>query len=325
MAKIGLLNDSHNFPNLCSMKLSAWHKAKGDETELWTAEHEYDTVYVSKVFTESILPDVTNARTVFRGGSGYDLENKLPYEIEHIMPDYSLYPQFDFALGVLTRGCPRKNHGFCITPKKDGCISRKVADLSEFWCGQKNVTLLDQNLLACRERMDLLSQIRDSGATFNMDGGTDARFMTGDVLKMFRDIKIKDYHFAWDDPRENLGERFLEIAMSGICRPRDTGVYVLTNYWSSTEEDLFRVYTLRFLGFMPYIMIYDRQKFVDDKGHWKPGVELKYSPEQLRHFKTCQHMQRWANNRRIIKSCPDFNDYDRYANWVAKGKPVPGI
>lgn len=171
MALIGLLNDSHNFPNLCSMKLSAYHKMRGEDTELWTPESEYDTVYVSKVFTESVLPEVTNAKRVIRGGSGYDLENKLPYEVEHIMPDYSLYPEYDFALGVLTRGCPRKNHGFCITPKKDGCISKKVADLSEFWAGQKEIVLLDQNLLACKDRMNLLAQMQDSGALFNLDGG----------------------------------------------------------------------------------------------------------------------------------------------------------
>lgn len=324
MLSVGLLNDSSGFPNLCSMKLSAFHKAKGDHTELWKPDGKYDLVYVSKIFTESILPDVNNADRIVRGGSGYDLENKLPDEVEHIMPDYSLYPKFKAALGVLTRGCPRKNHGFCITPKKDGCISRKVADLSEFWCGQKEVVLLDQNLLACKDRMDLLCQMRDSGALFNLDGGTDARFMTGEILKMFNDIKIKDYHFAWDDPRENLAPRFAEIAQSGVCSPNETGVYVLTNYWSTTEEDLLRVYTLRLMGFMPYVMIYDKQKFVDSKGHWLPGVEKKYSVEAIRHFKTCQHLQRWANTRQIIKSCPLFTEYEQYTNWLAKGKPVPG-
>lgn len=147
--------------------------------------------------------------------------------------------------------------------------------------------------------------------------------MHGDVLQAFKHIRIKDYHFAWDDPREDLGPRFLEIAMSGVCKPHDTGVFVLTNYWSSTEEDLKRIYTLRLLGFYPYVMIYDRQKFVDDLGHWRPGVAKRYSQEQLRHFKTCQHLQRWENNRRLIGSCPVFADYEYYSRWCEKGKPVP--
>ena len=158
--QVGLWNDSTHFPNLCSMKISAWHKSLGDETELYDESHTYDLIYASKVFTESVEPNFGNT-PVIRGGSGYDLNNKLPDHIEHIYPDYSLYPNFKAALGVLTRGCPRLNHaqsrgGFCITPDKDGCRTRKVADLSEFWNGQKEIYLLDQNLLAASERKELL-------------------------------------------------------------------------------------------------------------------------------------------------------------------------
>lgn len=134
--KVGLVDvDSHNFPNLCLMKLSSYHKKQGDDVEFWKADSFYDRVYVSKIFTESQLPRIDNAKDVVIGGSGVDLTNKLPYVVEHETPDYTLYPQYDFAVGMLTRGCPRKNHGFCITPKKDGCISKKVCDLSEFWTG----------------------------------------------------------------------------------------------------------------------------------------------------------------------------------------------
>ena len=34
--KIGLIDvDSHNFPNLALMKISAYHKAHGDDVEWW--------------------------------------------------------------------------------------------------------------------------------------------------------------------------------------------------------------------------------------------------------------------------------------------------
>ncbi len=92
-------------------------------------------------------------------------------------------------------------------------------------------------------------------------------------------------------------------------------MFVLTNYWSTTEEDLHRVYTLRSLGLMPYIMIYDKQRYVDQHGRWLPGVEQRFTAAQLRRFKTCQHLQRWCNTRAIIKSCPDFNDYEPYRRW----------
>ncbi len=92
--KIGLIDvDSHHFPNLCLMKLSAYHKAKGDVVEWWNGFVHYDIVYKSRVFTEEYTQDentVINADKIIEGGTGYGLNNKLPYEIEHCYPDYGL-------------------------------------------------------------------------------------------------------------------------------------------------------------------------------------------------------------------------------------------
>lgn len=135
--KIGLIDvDGHNYPNLALMKLSAWHKAQGDEVEWWWGFSEYDRVYMSKVFDETYTPDIPeplNAKEIVKGGTGYGLDNKLPDEIEHIYPDYLLYPELtkDTAYGFLTRGCPRGCH-FCIVAGKEGRKSVKVADLSEW-------------------------------------------------------------------------------------------------------------------------------------------------------------------------------------------------
>jgi hypothetical protein len=110
--KIGLCDvDSHNFPNLCLMKLSAYHKAQGDQVEWWTPEGRYDRVYKSRVFTDTYSKDlttVTNAAEVVCGGTGYGPSPNLPDEVEHIYPDYGIYPQFSgIAYGFLSRGCPR--------------------------------------------------------------------------------------------------------------------------------------------------------------------------------------------------------------------------
>lgn len=203
--KIGLVDcDSHNFPNLPLMKISAYHKKRGDYVGFAKRNGRYDLLYVSKIFTESAEPALPESRQIIRGGSGYDLDNKLPEEIEHIYPDYALYLELtkNTAYGFLTRGCPRRNHTFCITPRKDGCVSRKVADLSEFWHGQKKIILLDQNILACRERMELLCQLADSRALVEFNGGMDIRFLNGEIIEALRKIRVMNYHFAWDDPRE---------------------------------------------------------------------------------------------------------------------------
>ena len=216
---VGLYDvDSHNFPNLALMKLSAWHKAHGDNVEFVDIEHplkHYDKVYISKTFGDeySKMADYyPNADELVFGGTGFaitvedgkevyhkDRDPNLPYEIEHIYPDYSLYPELTKgkAYGFLTRGCCN-NCGFCLVSKKEGLCSVKVADLSEFWTGQKEIVLLDANILACKDRMELLRQLADSGAWVDFTQGLDARFFTIEVAQALNFIKKKVVHFAFD-------------------------------------------------------------------------------------------------------------------------------
>lgn len=328
---IGLVDvDSHNFPNLALMKISAYHKKIGDAVDFvkWDSNGSsiyYDKIYMSKVFTESCEPQgMLFSNNISKGGSGYDLFNTLPEEIEHIYPDYSLYPKYHFALGFLTRGCPRCNHTFCITPQKDGTISRKVADLSEFWKDQKKIVLLDQNLLACKDRLELLDQLANSKVKIEFNGGLDIRYFNEEIAAALKKIKLSPViHFAWDDPKEDLYDKFVLFKKEKIHSPKYTSVYVLVNYWSTFEEDLFRIEALRGLGYSPFVMIYDKQKFVDNHGRWLKGVSNKYSEEELIQFKRCQLLQRWCNNRFIFQRTPNFNDYENYKNWIKQGMPVP--
>lgn len=199
---VGLIDvDGHNFPNLALMKISAWHKAQGDRVEWWWGlGGEYDLVYMSKVFDSTYTPDIPeplNAKRIIKGGTGYGLDNRLPDEIEHIYPDYSIYPELtkETAYGFLTRGCPRACD-FCIVARKEGRRSVKVADLSEWWSGQKRIELLDPNLLACPDHMNLLQQLKESGSQVNFNQGLDARFLTPANIEAINAIRLKDIHFC---------------------------------------------------------------------------------------------------------------------------------
>lgn len=295
--KIGLIDvDGHHYPNLALMKLSAWHKARGDTVEWWWGWEQYDRVYMSKVFDETYTPDIPepfNAKEIVKGGTGYGLDNKLPDEIEHIYPDYSLYPELtkDTAYGFLTRGCPRGCH-FCIVAGKEGRKSVKVADLSEWWNGQKNIVLMDANILACPQHMELLQQLIDSKAWVDINQGMDCRLLTKQNVEAINRLKLREIHFAWDYMRESKAVlRGLELyARLATRKPhgRYATVYCLTNYDTTMEENLYRIYTLRDMGYDPYVMIYD-----------KP-----HAPREVR------LLQRWCNNRRIFRAEPDFNKYD---------------
>lgn len=293
MAKIGLIDvDGHNFPNLALMKISAWHKAQGDIVEWCMPLAEYDVVYQSKVFDDTYSRDidfVPQAKKIIKGGTGYGLDNKLPNEIEHIYPDYSIYPKLtqDTAYGFLTRGCPR-HCKFCIVGDKEGLRSYKAANLSEFWRGQKYIKLLDPNLLACSERTDLLRQLVDSKAYVDFTQGLDIRFCTDEITEMLSEVRVKRLHFAWDNPKEDLTERFRRFSARYKRKdPSGKIVYVLTNFDSTMEENLYRIYTLADLGYNPYVMVYD-----------KPNA-----PQEIR------RLQRWCNNRIIFGACKKFEDY----------------
>lgn len=290
---IGLIDvDSHNFPNLALMKISAYHKALGDAVEWCLPLKHYDIVYQSKVFDDTYSPDITwqpNADKIVKGGTGYGLDNKLPDEIEHIYPDYSIYPELtkDTAYGFLTRGCPRACK-FCIVAGKEGRRSVKVANLSEFWRGQKNIELLDPNILACKDRMDLLDQLIESSAIVNFNQGLDIRFTNEAVAEKLSRIRVKRLHFAWDNPEEDLIPYFKRFTEAYSRKSSSTkAVYVLTNFNSTMEQNLYRIYTLRDLGYDPYVMVYD-----------KPNA-----PKEIK------DLQRWVNSKFIFRKCEKFEDY----------------
>lgn len=313
--RIGLIDIDYNgsFPNIPLMKISAWRKSQGHTVEWYMPFSErYDAVYISKVFSWSEdYKDVINADQVFYGGTGYQIRLQDGKEVyswnafgkkdflctlhfsEHFYPDYSLYPNLtkDTAYGFLTRGCPR-GCNFCHVAAKEGRKSYKVANLSEFWNGQKNIVLCDPNILACKDWKELLQQLIDSKANIDFNQGLDIRVMTDEKAEMLSAIKIKEIHFAWDryQDKDIIIHKLKMFAEKANINPHGHNaiVYTLVNFDTTIEQDLERIYTLRDMGYWAYVMIYDKEHA----------------------SQTHRHMARWCNNKRIFATTPRFEDYN---------------
>lgn len=312
--KIGLIDVDNQyarkgriFPNLALMKLSAWHKSQGDHVEWYipTITGHCDVVYMSKVFSSSPEYDyAVDADNVVKGGSGYaikidaeghekynkSMDAELPECVEHAFPDYSLYGITDTAYGYMSRGCPR-GCGFCIVKDKEGLKAHKVADVTEFWNGQKFIECFDPNVLACNERDEIFRQLAETKATVNFNQGMDIRLLDDEAMDSMNRVKMKEIHFAWDLMKwgkvikENL-ERF---AKHTTINKRQVTVFILCGFNTTMEENLERVYYVRSLGFNPYVTLY--KKYELPKGH-----ELR-------------RLMRWVNNKWIFRATERFEDY----------------
>lgn len=305
--RIGLIDvDGHNYPNLPLMKLSAWYKAQGDRVEWYEPliSGHLDRVYMSKVFSSSKEYEYNiDADEVIKGGSGYCIttengvevfdkskDQELPQEIEHVYPDYSLYGITDRAFGFMSRGCPR-GCSFCHVAAKEGRRSYKVADLEEFWNGQKYIELLDPNTLACAEWANILEQLARSGARVEFNQGVDVRMMDEARADALSEIKLDRVHFAWDryEDKDLIIPKLELFAKKSKINPRQRVVYVLCHYDTTIEQDLDRIYTIRDLNYVPYVMLYDKASI----------------PRGSRYKK----LQRWVNARNCFYSCKTFEEY----------------
>lgn len=178
------------YPNYALMKISAWHKAQGDEVEWWNAERQYERVYSSKIF------DFTPANTdlpvsTIRGGSGYPdipIGQELPTEIDRMYPDYSIYPECDYAIGYLTRGCPNRCR-WCCVPFKEGQIRPYRLWQEVVRPDTDKLVLMDNNILACNHGIEQLESLIGSGYRIDLNQGMDARLVDDHIARILARLK----------------------------------------------------------------------------------------------------------------------------------------
>jgi hypothetical protein len=184
------------------MKISAWHKAQEDIVEWWNPLYKYDRVYSSKIFDFTpINPYLNLVDNLVRGGTGYTdipINNKLPTEIDNMFPDYSIYPECDYAIGYITRGCPN-NCRWCVVPNKEGNIKpyRSWKDIVR--TDTNKLILMDNNILACNYGIEQIKSMIGSGYYIDFNQGMDARLVNDEIADILSRLTwIKYIRFSCD-------------------------------------------------------------------------------------------------------------------------------
>jgi hypothetical protein len=277
--RVGLHDDNTGFPNLALMKLSAWHKGRGDAVSHFTALDRFDKVYSSKVFTftpeDPYLPETTD-----KGGTGYGLFYiDLPEEIEHTCPDYSLYDA-DYSMGFLTRGCIR-NCPWCFVPRKEGGI-RAHADVSEF-LRHRDVVLLDNNVLACSHGIAQIEKMAKLGVRVDFNQGLDARLIDDSAARLLGRLTwLKPLRLACDTAAMiPVVQKAVSLLRWHNVTPSQYFCYCLVD---DVADALERVRFLKGIYVYPFCQV-----LVTDKGA-NPTKEQKYLCE-------------WVNQRVTFRSC----------------------
>lgn len=282
-------SDRTGFPNLALMKLAAWHKAQGDQVEWWIPMQTYDKVYSSKIFTFSAECEYLPADTI-KGGTGYGLYDKLPVEIDVMLPDYSIYPDCNYAIGYLTRGCIR-NCPWCVVPKKEGTI-KPYRTWREIKRPDSNrIVFMDNNVLASDHGREQMYDMIGKRLRIDFNQGMDARLIDDDAAQIISQLDwIRFIRMSCDT------DAMLESVLRAVGRlgkyhvsPHRVFVYLLVQ---DVQSALYRVERLKAAGVEVFA-----QPYRDFENQIEPTKEMK-------------RFARWVNHKAIFKSV-EWEDYKR--------------
>lgn len=274
-----LIDFDSKIPNLALMKVSSYLKWKGHDVYLNIPRGEYDEVYLSCIFTwnkdkalSAISFQKSMGKKVYYGGTGFDwgkLVNRteLDPEIENQIPDFTLYPDDDRAVGFSQRGCDRKCE-FCDVWRKEGKISKGYIPIELLTQGRKKLLLLDNDIALSPEHDSIINECRDLKVKLSITQGYDVRCITPERARFLaedkpwdNDFKKRRIYIAWDYIGiKNWVKKGIENLLNNGFKKRDIYCYMVCGFNTTHEEDLYRFNKLLEWGANPYIMPFNNRK-----------------------------------------------------------------
>lgn len=297
--KIGLYDVDSTIPNLALMRLSTFHKERGDDVTTYLpmmGPAAFDKVYASAVFRDTPGDDLSDhsylqPEQMEIGGSGWDLQKNLPPAVEACTPDYTLY-NYPHSIGFTQRGC-RFSCKFCDVPKKEGRPS-STATIEQIWTQRDSdfVVLLDNDFFGNPEWRERVAELQRHNLKVCFSQGLNIRIITEEQCNALASVRFWNIHmnrrqvyFAWDRFQD---EKLID---AGIARVLAAGIkawqmafFVLIGFDTTPDQDYYRVMKIKELGGDPFAMPY-----------------RKSDPYQ-------RDFARWVNQRAIFNSVA-WEDY----------------
>ncbi len=282
-----------SFPNYALMKISAYHKSVGDTVEWWYPMSGFDRVYSSKIFDFTPENPYLPADTI-KGGTGYDIQSKLPPEIENMFPDYSIYPECDYAIGYITRGCPN-NCRWCVVPRKEGNIKPYRTWQELVRPDSNKLVLMDNNILACEYGINQLESLTDSGYKIDLNQGMDARLVDERTAGILARLKwIKYIRFSCDTtPQISAIENTVNLLVKHGVKPYRIFIYLLVT--ADIQNAVERVERLKKLG---SITIYAQAERNERLGIIPNKTQLEFAQRYI--YSGIYRRETWADYCRRI-------------------------
>jgi hypothetical protein len=264
--KVAIYDVDSKIPNLALMRLSTFHKERGDNVEAYSPlfKDHYDHIYASRLFNFSD-GSLLDPERMEIGGTGWDMKKSLPAQVEALTPDYSFYG-YSHSIGFTMRGC-RFNCKFCVVPQKEG-KPKSNSTIGEIWTQRDSnfVVLLDNDFFGNPDWRERIAEIRHFDLKVNFSQGLNIRIITDEQAHALASVKFWNYpqtrrqvYFAWDRFQD---ERLID---AGIERVKAAGIkawqmafYVLIGFDTTPEQDMYRVTKLRDLGCDPYVMPFNK-------------------------------------------------------------------
>lgn len=295
--KVALYDVDSTIPNLAIMKLSAYHKERGDSVTPYLPimnTEQFDKVYASTIFSDSDKSMLQPERMEI-GGSAWDLKKNLPAEVERCQPDYSFYG-YEHSIGFLMRGC-RFRCSFCDVPKKEG-RPKPNNTVAEIWTQRSSnfVVLLDNDFFGNPEWRERIAEIQRYDLKVCFSQGLNIRIITEEQSKALASIRFWNLHlsrrqvyFAWDRfGDEKLIDQGIERVLASGIKAWQMAFYILIGYDTTPEQDYYRVMKIKNYGCDPFAMPYNKRN----------SYQKRFS--------------RWVNHRAIFNTV-DWAEYQRAA------------